>query len=206
MSKLITVMAVLALSVSTANVAGAIGWDPEAVKKAEAAVAEFLEADEGLQAFFDSAYAYAVFPSVGKGAIGVGGAYGTGIVFVGKKAVGESDLKQVTIGLQFGGQAYREVVFFENKKAFENFQNGELKLSAQASAVAATAGASADLGYNDGVAITTMAKGGLMYEASVGGQHFEYEPFEKKEEEKKEEEKKEKEEAKEESESETEDE
>lgn len=167
------------------------GWDPEAVKKAEEAVAEFLEADEGLQAFFDSAYAYAVFPSVGKGAIGIGGAYGTGTIFLGKKAVGKTDLKQVTVGLQFGGQAYREAVFFEDKKAFENFKNGELKLSAQASAVAATAGASADLGYKDGVAITTMAKGGLMYEASVGGQHFEYEPFEEKKDKEKTEEKEE---------------
>jgi lipid-binding SYLF domain-containing protein len=161
-----------------------VGWDPEAVEKAQEAVAEFLKADVDLQAFFDSAYAYAVFPSVGKGAFGIGGAYGTGTVFVGGEPVGKTDLKQVTIGLQLGGQAYREVVFFESKKVFENFKNGNLKLSAQASAVAATAGASADLGYNDGVAITTMAKGGLMYEASVGGQHFNYTPFEEKKKEK----------------------
>jgi lipid-binding SYLF domain-containing protein len=180
------VLAILVLSLATVAIPfrAFAGWDPKAVEKAEGAVAEFLEADEGLQAFFDSAYAYAVFPSVGKGAIGIGGAYGTGIVFLGKKAVGKTDLKQVTVGLQLGGQAYREVVFFEDREAFENFQNGNLKFSAQASAVAATAGASADMAYHDGVAITTMAKGGLMYEASIGGQHFEYEPFEKEKKEK----------------------
>jgi lipid-binding SYLF domain-containing protein len=180
MARFTLAFALLAVTASGFPSLVSAGWDPEAVKKAEQAITEFLEADEGLQVFFDSAYAYAVFPSVGKGAIGIGGAYGTGTVFAGGKPVGETDLKQVTVGFQFGGQAYREVVFFEDKEAFENFQNGNMKLSAQASAVAATAGASADLGYKDGVAITTMAKGGLMYEASVGGQHFEYTPFEEK--------------------------
>lgn len=190
MAKLTLAVVLLWLAVTAAPCHSAIGWDPEAVKKAEDAIAEFLEADKGLQAFFDSAYAYAVFPSVGKGAVGIGGAYGTGTVFVGKMAVGKTDLKQLTVGLQLGGQAYREAIFFENKETFENFKNGNLKLSAQASAVAATAGASADLSYKGGVAITTMAKGGLMYEASVGGQHFEYTPFTKKETDKKAEESK----------------
>lgn len=181
MPRLITFFALLALAVAALPAESVAGWDPTAVQKAQETVADFLEADADLQAFFDSAYAYAVFPSVGKGAMGVGGAYGTGTVFVGGKAAGKTNLKQMTIGFQFGGQAYSEVVFFESKKAFDNFTNGNLKLSAQASAVAATAGAAANLSYSGGVAITTMVKGGLMYEASVGGQHFGYEPFESKE-------------------------
>jgi lipid-binding SYLF domain-containing protein len=85
----------------------------------------------------------------------------------------------VTIGLQLGGQAYSEVVFFKDAAALDNFKKGKLKLDAQASAIALTARASADLGYRKGVAIVTMAKGGLMYEASVGGQKFSYQPLAK---------------------------
>jgi lipid-binding SYLF domain-containing protein len=157
--------------------ASVAGWDPEAVEKAQKTAQTMQEKDEGLKPFFEKAYAYAVFPSVGKGAIGIGGAYGTGTVFRGAKAIGKTDLKQVSIGFQWGGQAYSEIVFFETEEAFENFTNGNLKLSGQASVVAVTLGASADLAYKGGVAIVTMAKGGLMYEASVGGQHFSYKPM-----------------------------
>lgn len=151
--------------------------DSAAVRSAQGAIVEFKKADKGLEKFFAGSYGYAVFPSVGKGAIGIGGAYGSGVVFVSGKAVAESELKQVTVGLQLGGQAYREILFFETQEAFSSFQQGELKLSAQASAVAATEGVSANMKYNSGIAIVTMAKGGLMYEASVGGQHFTYEPY-----------------------------
>jgi len=153
------------------------GWDPEAVEKAENTAQTMKEKDKGLGPFFEKAYAYAVFSSVGKGAIGIGGAYGKGIVFRSGKAIGSTDLKQVSIGFQWGGQAYSEIIFFENKEAFENFTNGNLKLSGQASVVAVTLGASADLAYKGGIAIVTMTKGGLMYEASVGGQHFSYKPM-----------------------------
>jgi lipid-binding SYLF domain-containing protein len=157
------------------------GWNPEAVESAQKTVQTMKEKDKGLVPFLEKAYAYAVFSSVGKGAIGIGGAYGKGIVFRGEQAIGSTDLKQVTIGFQWGGQAYSEIVFFENKEAFENFTNGNLKLSGQASVVAVTLGASADLAYKDGIAIVTMTKGGLMYEASVGGQHFSYKPMAAKE-------------------------
>jgi lipid-binding SYLF domain-containing protein len=119
---------------------------------------------------------YAVFPTVGKGAIGVGGARGKGWVYQGGVIVGKATLTQVTIGLQLGGQAYSEIVFFQTRQALDNFKLGHLKLDAQASAIALTARASADLAYRNGVAIVTMAKGGLMYEASVGGQKFSYTP------------------------------
>jgi len=129
-----------------------------------------------MEKIFSDAVGYAVFPTVGKGAIGVGGARGKGWVYQGGAIVGKTTLTQVTIGLQLGGQAYSEIVFFQTRQALDNFKLGHLKLDAQASAIALTARASADLAYRNGVAIVTMAKGGLMYEASVGGQKFSYTP------------------------------
>jgi lipid-binding SYLF domain-containing protein len=142
-----------------------------------AVIAKFKEKDPGLANTFASAAGYAVFPTVGKGGIGIGGARGKGYVYEGGGLIGRSTLTQVTIGIQLGGQAYSEVVFFKDRAALENFKLGHLKLDAQASAVALTARASGDLAYRDGVAIVTMAKGGLMYEASVGGQKFSFKPI-----------------------------
>ena len=138
------------------------------------AIAEFQKADSGMVKLFNESYGYAIFPGVGKGAIGIGGARGKGWVFEQGKAIGRTTLTQVTIGLQLGGQAYREVIFFKDETALKDFTRGNYELSAQASAVAVTKGASADVKYNGGVAIFTMAKGGLMYEASVGGQKFSF--------------------------------
>lgn len=140
------------------------------------AVAEFKKADPSIAKWFDEAYGYAIFPSVGKGAIGIGGARGKGWVYEQGKIIGRTSLTQVTIGLQLGGQAYREVIFFKDETALKDFCRGNYELSAQASAVAANQGAAANAKYNGGVAIFTMAKGGLMYEASVGGQKFSFKP------------------------------
>lgn len=137
-------------------------------------IATFKRKDPDMKAFFNKAYGYAVFPTVGKGGIGIGGAYGKGEVYRKGKLIGTSSLKQVSIGFQFGGQAYSEIIFFKNKKALDQFINGSFELSAQASAVAVKAGASTDAVYDNGMAIFTMAKGGLMYEASVAGQKFSY--------------------------------
>lgn len=161
------------------------GWNPlkkddkakeEASRHSEvlATVQAFKERDPSMRVFFDKAYGYAVFPTVGKGGIGIGGAYGKGEVFRQGQLIGRSSLKQLTIGLQLGGQAYSEIVFFKDKAALDRFRGGNFEFSAQASAIAATEGASADVDYNDGVAIFTMGKGGLMFEASVGGQKFTY--------------------------------
>ena len=139
-------------------------------------IAKFKAKDPGMEKIFADAVGYAVFPTVGKGGIGIGGARGKGWVYEGGALVGKSTLTQVTVGLQLGGQAYSEIVFFQTAQALANFKQGHLKLDAQASAVALTARASADLAYRHGVAIVTMAKGGLMYEASVGGQKFSYTP------------------------------
>lgn len=155
----------------------ALAWDANAVKKANETIAAFKKKDGKLETFFKQAYGYAVFPTVGKGAMGIGGAHGSGVVYEKGKPVGETSLTQITIGFQLGGQAYSEIIFFKDKKTLDRFKNGNFELGAQASAVAITAGASADVNYEKGVAVFTMAKGGLMYEASVGGQKFSYTPF-----------------------------
>jgi lipid-binding SYLF domain-containing protein len=141
-------------------------------------IAKFEEGDPGMQAWFKEAYGYAVFPSVGKGAIGIGGARGKGLVYEQGQLVGKTTLTAVTIGFQLGGQEFMEVIFFKDKTAFDDFTRGNFELDAGVSAVALSAGASADLGYNGGVAVVTATKGGLMYEASVGGQKFDYEKIE----------------------------
>jgi len=145
------------------------------IADANAAKAEFIKTDAKMAGLFQSAYGYAIFPNVGKGAIGVGGAAGNGVAYEQGAKVGSASLKQVTIGFQFGGQAYREVIFFEAKKDMDKFKENKIELSAQVSAVAAAAGASANAKYKEGVMVFTMAKGGLMYEASVGGQKFKFE-------------------------------
>ena len=146
---------------------------------AQAVIAKFKEKDPGLAKVFTQSRGYAVFPTVGKGGIGIGGARGKGYVYERGRLIGRSTLTQVTIGFQLGGQAYSEVVFLKDDAALESFKSGKLKLDAQASAVALTARAAADLAWRDGVAIVTMAKGGLMYEASVGGQKFSFTPLDK---------------------------
>jgi lipid-binding SYLF domain-containing protein len=148
-------------------------------QEAKAAAAAFKQNDPSLKEnFFDKAYGWAVFPSVGKGAVGVGGAYGQGVLYEQGELVGYCDLSQGTVGLQLGGQAYREIIFFEYKEAMDHFKTGNFAFAAQASAVAVTAGASTDVDYDRGVAVFTMIKGGLMFEASLGGQQFSYEPIE----------------------------
>lgn len=142
----------------------------------QAAVDVFKKSDTGLSKFFDSAEGYVVFPSVSKGAIGIGGAYGKGQVFEKGKLIGEASLSQATIGFQLGGQVYSEVIFFEGKDNLESFKKSEFAFSAQVSAVAAAEGAAANAKYQNGVAVFTIAKGGLMFEASVGGQKFKFTP------------------------------
>jgi lipid-binding SYLF domain-containing protein len=147
------------------------------INDSKAAMDEFIKADGLMSNLFNNSYAYAIFPNVGKGAIGVGGAAGNGIVYQGGKAIGKASMKQVTVGFQWGGQAYREVIFFENKETLDRFKENKIEFSAQASAVAATKGASGNVKYANGVMIFTQEKGGLMYEASVGGQKFKYSAF-----------------------------
>ena len=140
--------------------------------KSQEAIAEMKETNDKISKYFNTAYGYAVFPSIGKGGLGVGGATGNGTVYRGGAVVGDCRMSQVTVGFQAGGQAYSEVIFFKDADAFNRFTGDKFEFSAQASAVAVTAGASFDVDYRDGILIFTHAKGGLMYEASVGGQKF----------------------------------
>lgn len=142
--------------------------------------------------FFKNAYGYAIFPTIGKGAVGVGGAYGDGRVYKGSTYTGDVSMVQVSIGWQLGGQTYSELIFFEDKAAFDKFTEGKFAFDAQASAVAITVGAGAKAGtqggtanamekqgnttYVNGVTVFSMQKGGLMYEAALGGQKFTYKP------------------------------
>jgi lipid-binding SYLF domain-containing protein len=153
--------------------------DEPGVKHARQAIGRLEVADPGLTQMFDAAPGYAVFATVGKGAIGVGGARGTGVLYEKGIATGKTTLTQLTVGLQLGGQAYTEVIFFETEKSLDNFKKGEFAMAAQVSAVAASEGASRNAKYVEGVSVFTLAKGGVMAEASVGGQKFSYHRFQK---------------------------
>ena len=154
-------------------------WSPDNNDKLELSAARAIinakENDPSLSKWFDEAYAYAVFPRVGKGGIGIGGAHGKGVVIRGDKTVANSSLSQLTIGFQLGGQVYSQFIMFKDRTAFDHFARGNFEMGAQVSAVAITLGASADANYDGGVAVFTIAEGGLMYEATVGGQKFTYE-------------------------------
>ena len=158
-------------------------------------VTVFRKAGESSK-FFANSYGYAVFPTIGKGGVGIGGAHGSGRVYAKGAYVGDTSMTQLTVGLQLGGQAFSEVIFFEDKRAFDEFTSGNFEFGAQATAVAITAGASAQATttgnsagasgsknsaktageYHKGMATFTVAKGGLMYEATIGGQKFSYTP------------------------------
>jgi lipid-binding SYLF domain-containing protein len=150
------------------------GWNPELISDSKKALQTMIEKTPKLEFFYNESYGYAVFPKITKAGIAFGGAFGKGIVFKDHQVVGSSKLKQASIGWQFGGQQYREVIFFESLESYEKFINGKLKFDAQASAVALKEGASINAAYQDGVAVYTSTIGGLMYEASIGGQHFKY--------------------------------
>lgn len=156
----------------------------------QATLVEF-EAVEQMKTYFEGCYGVAIFPTIGKGGLGIGGAHGKGWVFAGGKLTGETKMTQVTVGLQAGGQAFSQVIFFEDEAAYKNFTSGNFEFGAQASAVAITAGANASAStgggssagagssqakkdYTSGMAVFTVAKGGLMYEASLGGQKFKF--------------------------------
>jgi lipid-binding SYLF domain-containing protein len=146
--------------------------------------------------FFNRCYGYAVFPVVGEAGFIVGGAMGKGRVYVHGQVVGDTTMGQASLGFQAGGKAYSQIIFFEDKRALDEFESGTFEFDASASAVAVTAGASASVGtngasagasggeknattsgsYQKGMAVFTIAKGGLMYAATIAGQKFSYTP------------------------------
>jgi lipid-binding SYLF domain-containing protein len=139
-------------------------------------IAQFKAKDPSLANLFNTAQGYAVFPTVGKGGLVVGGAYGRGQLFEQGKMIGYVDLSQATIGAQIGGQSYSEIIFFENAQVLDSFKKGQFEFAAQASAVAVASGAGANAKYTNGVMVFTLGEKGLMAEASVGGQKFDYQP------------------------------
>jgi lipid-binding SYLF domain-containing protein len=169
-SKLLIAVGLIVGSVALAD-------DSSLISDARATVETFKKTDPKIEKFFSSAAGYAVFPTIAKGAVGVGGAGGDGVLFVGGQPVGKASMGQASIGFQLGGQTYSEVVFFETPSSLGDFKKGDFALAAQASAVALSAGAAANAKYEKGVAIFTATKTGLMFEASVGGQKFGYKPF-----------------------------
>ena len=146
--------------------------------------------------FFTKSYGYAVFPTILKGGAGVGAAHGTGNLYAHGHRLGHVSMTQVSVGAQLGGEGYSEIIFFRDKQALDEFTSGNFEFSADAGAVAITAGADVSVGttgvdtsasgdkanantassFNHGVAVFTIAKGGLMYNVTVAGQKFSYSP------------------------------
>ena len=142
----------------------------------ERAVALFKITDPGIQAYFDRSYGYAVLPEVRKGALVIGGAYGRGEVFARGVRVGYCSMSQASVGFSFGGQYFREIIFFRDKADFERVTAGSFTMSAQVTAVALTAGSASQTDYHYGMAVFIVADQGLMVDASIGGQKFQYDP------------------------------
>jgi len=194
MNRIVAILMCVAASSMFGSLARA---DDDAAKCAETAKL-FQDAGESA-GFFKNSYGYAVFPTIGKAGLGIGGAHGSGCVYQQGKQVGTAKMNQVSIGWQAGAQGYSLLVFFEDERAFKDFTSGNFEFGAKASAVAITAGASAGAstsgtssgasggkndattasrtGYEKGMASFSIIKGGLMYEAALGGAKFKYEPL-----------------------------
>ncbi|WP_435132506.1 YSC84-related protein [Formosa sp. A9] len=152
--------------------------DQKIIADADAAKATLLEASPDLKDFFNKAAGYAIFPNVGKGGFIVGGAAGNGVLYKkGGKKLGMASLAKVNVGLQAGGEAIIEVIFFETDTELNEFMKGKFKFDAGASATAIKSGESFNAKYSEGVAVFTQTKGGLMADVSVGGQKFKFDAF-----------------------------
>jgi lipid-binding SYLF domain-containing protein len=188
----------IVMSVAVSSVFGSLARADDDAASCAAAVKLFQDAGESAS-YFKKNYGYAVFPTIGKAGLGIGGARGTGCVFQGGKQVGTATMTQVSFGWQAGAQGYSLLVFFEDDRAFKDFTSGNFEFGAKASAVAITAGASAGAstsgtssgasggkndattqtrtGYENGMASFSIIKGGLMYEAALGGAKFKFKPL-----------------------------
>ena len=183
---------ILAVMATLLTLAGTTAYAAATVEECQAALAQFKGLGN-VPELLGQSYGYAVLPTIGKGGAGIGGAGGTGCVFAGGKHTGNVSMGQVTIGWQLGGQAYSQLILFKNSDVYNDFTQGKFEFGADATAVAltygaqagaSTKGASASAGdtkgkaaWKRGMAVYTIAKGGLMYEASVGGQKFNFKPL-----------------------------
>lgn len=152
--------------------------ESKAVLNAEVAeaIAEFKAHDPSIQTFFDNSYGYAVLPRVTKGAFWFGVAGGQGMVFRRGQIAGYCKMGQATLGFSFGGEFFREIIFFRQEQDYQRFTQGEFAFSAQVTGTAITAGAAAKADYKDGMAVFVLADRGLMVDASLGGQKFAFTP------------------------------
>jgi len=176
--------------------AASVAWADATPEECAASTEKFRNLSANVAEMIATSYGYAVLPTIGKGGLGIGGAGGSGCVYAGGTQTGTVKMGQVTIGFQAGGQAFSQIILFKDKATFDKFTSGEFEFGAQATAVALTAGVQAEAGtkgassgvsanseksrgksgnYTNGMAVYTVAKGGLMYEASIGGQKFGYE-------------------------------
>ena len=151
--------------------------DKKVINDADKAKEKLMTMEVGLDQFFNNSAGYVIFPNVGKGGFIVGGASGNGVVYEDGTKVGMADLKKLSVGLQAGGQAITEVIFFETPDDLAEFKDGDFEFSAEASAVALKSGIAVNAKYRDGVAVFALPKAGLMADASVGGQKFDYKPM-----------------------------
>ncbi|MDC6365347.1 MULTISPECIES: lipid-binding SYLF domain-containing protein [Flavobacteriaceae] len=151
--------------------------DRKIMNDAKKAKKTLLQADSGLERFFEESAGYVLFPNVGKGGFIIGGASGNGVVYEKGEAIGMANLKKLNVGLQAGGQAIIEIIFFETPVDLERFKEGKFQFSAETSAVALKSGIAFNAKYKEGIAVFALPKAGLMADASVGGQKFGYKPF-----------------------------
>lgn len=172
---LIGILSLLTLS-ACATAPATVEGKQDIESDAANAIGKAKRSDPSLGALMDRSAGYAVFPSIGKGAVGIGGAYGKGVLYERGRAVGYCDLSQATIGAQLGGQSYTEIICFEAQQYVDNFKQGNFRFDAQATAVALKSGAGANAKFTNGVAVFTMDEAGLMFEAAIGGQKFSYQP------------------------------
>jgi lipid-binding SYLF domain-containing protein len=176
--KIKSVSLIIAILVSTvAGVALADDEKAELTAEVNDAKATLVKTDDGLKDIMAKAKGYVIFPSVAKGGLGIGAAADTGQLLENGTAMGEAKLRQVSIGFQAGGQVYIELICFQDQTSLDNFKKENFEFSAQVSAVAVTSGVSKNAKYENGIMVLTLAKGGLMYEASVGGQKFKYQAY-----------------------------
>ena len=175
--KMYKTILVLSIMLLAATVTAQTQKDKRLIEDANTAKQTLLKTDSTLEGFFNASAGYVIFPNVGKGGFIIGGASGNGVVYEDGNAIGMADLKKLNIGLQAGGQAIIEVIFFETKVDLDRFKAGKFEFAAEASAVALKSGIAVNAKYKDGVAVFALPKAGLMADASIGGQKFSYHPF-----------------------------
>jgi len=152
---------------------------PAAVERVEGiddTIALFKQKDASIAQLFTSSAGYAVLPSVGKGALIVGGAHGDGEAFEGGAYAGKVSVSEVSVGAQIGGQSYAQVVFFETPAAFKRLKDNSFQFAAEVSAIGVDQGVAKNAKFKDGVATFVIPKQGLMASAAVGGQKLSFEP------------------------------